>query len=237
MTENKPLTGYPSIDKPWLKYYKPGAEEAATNIPVGKTVWDVIEEKLLQYKDIPAIEYFGHVISRPEFIDMVYTWARSFKALRVKENEIVAYYGPLFPDVCAMTFALNMIGACPYFVKLAITPDALAEETQECRIAIVFEDMWQNVSSEFTKDRFEKVIIINAADGMAGAKKQIAALLSKLKSKKNELSTGDKYCSVREIKALAKDYIGELKVPFVPERPAFITSSSVFMSLLPVGLP
>ena len=40
-TEKKP-TGYASIDKPWLKYYKPGAEEAATNIPEGKTVWDVI---------------------------------------------------------------------------------------------------------------------------------------------------------------------------------------------------
>ncbi len=27
MPENKPLTGYPSIDKPWLKYYKPGVEK------------------------------------------------------------------------------------------------------------------------------------------------------------------------------------------------------------------
>ena len=54
MQEKK--TGYPSIDKPWLKYYKPGAEEAANNIPEGKTVWDVIEEKLLQYR---ALEEFG----------------------------------------------------------------------------------------------------------------------------------------------------------------------------------
>ena len=75
MKKSDALTGYASIDKPWLKYYKPGAEEAATNIPAGKTVWEVIEEKLLQYKDIPAIEYFGRKISRSEFIDMVYTWA------------------------------------------------------------------------------------------------------------------------------------------------------------------
>ena len=68
--EEKKMTGYPSIDKPWLKYYKPGAEEAANNIPEGKTVWDVIEEKLLQYKDIPAIEYFGRKIAKPEFIDI-----------------------------------------------------------------------------------------------------------------------------------------------------------------------
>ena len=40
---NENLTGYPSIDKPWLKYYKSGAEDMAKNIPLNKTVWDVIE--------------------------------------------------------------------------------------------------------------------------------------------------------------------------------------------------
>lgn len=226
MTENKPLTGYPSIDKPWLRYYKPGAEERALNIPANKTVWDVLEEKLYEYIDTPAIEYFGRVIPRKEFIDLVYTWAKTFKAMGVMENEIVAYYGPLFPDVCAVAFALNTIGACPYFLKLAITPEALAEETKECRLAIVFEDMWKNVSDEFAKDRFEKVIIINAADGMAGAKKQIASLISKLKVKSEGHPTGEKYYSVREAKAFAESYSGEVKTPFVPDRPAFITSSS-----------
>ena len=70
MPEQK-QTGYPSIDKPWLKYYNAGAEEEANNIPLNKTVWDVIEERLIKYIDIPAIEYFGRTISRQEFIDMV----------------------------------------------------------------------------------------------------------------------------------------------------------------------
>lgn len=70
--------------------------------------------------------------------DEVYTWAKAFKSLGVKENEIVSYYGVFMPDVCAMTFALNMIGACPYFLKLAISPEALAEGTKDSRIAIVF---------------------------------------------------------------------------------------------------
>ena len=223
---SKKMTGYPSIDKPWLRYYKEGAEERANNIPKGKTVWDVIEEKLYEHIDIPAIEYFGRVISRKEFIDMVYTWARALKALGVKENEVVPYYGPFFPDVGAMAFAFNMIGACPYFLKLAISPEALAEETKESRIAIVFEDMWQNVSCEFTKDHFEKVIIINAADGMSGSKKQIVFLLSKLKSKNGKALKEDKYLTVKQAKSLAKTYSGELKVPFEPDRPAFITSSS-----------
>lgn len=224
--QKEELTGYPSIDKPWLKYYKEGAEERALDIPKNKTVWDVIEEKLYKHIDIPAIEYFGRMISRREFIEMVYTWAKAFRAMGVKEDEIVAYYGPFFPDVGAIALALNMIGACPYFLKLAISPDALAEETKECKLAIVFEDMWQNVSSEFSKDRFDKVIIINTLDGMAGVKKQVASLLSKLKLKTVKLPENKKYLSVKEAKSFAESYDGEVKASFVPDRPAVITSSS-----------
>ncbi len=225
MQEQK-LTGYPSVDKPWLKYYKKGAEEAANNIPVGKTVWDVIEEKLYEHIDIPAIKYFGRVISRKEFIGLVYTWARVFKALGVKEDEVVAYYGPFLPDVGAMAYAMNMIGACMYFLKLAISPEALAEETKDCRFAICFEDMWQNVGYEFSKDRFEKVIIINAIDGMGGPKKQVASLIKKLKSNPDNNFKGEKYFSVKEAKKLASTYTDEVKAPFTSNRPVFITSSS-----------
>ncbi len=226
MSEKKEQTGLPSVDKPWLKYYKDGAEKAANNIPTNKTVWDVIEEKLYQYIDFPAIEYFGRVISRTEFIDLVYTWAKAFKAMGVRENEVVAYYGPFFPDAGAMAFGLNLIGACPYFLKLAIGSEALAEETKECKVAIVFDDMWQNVASEFSKDRFEKVIIVKVTDGMPNPKKQVVSLLTKLKSKKTLVPVGEKYLSVKQAKALAKTYTDNVKVPFIADRAAFITSSS-----------
>lgn len=228
MLDRKPRIGYPSVDKPWLKYYKPGAEKSATNIPAGKTVWDVIEEKLLQYKDIPAIEYFGRKISRPELIDMVYTWARAFKALGVREGEVIPYYGPFFPDVGAMAFALNLIGACPYFLKLAISPAALAEETADSRTAVVYSDMWANVSGEFSKDRFEKVIFVTATDAMPSPKKQIVSLLGKLKHDKKAplIPSGDKYLRLDEAKKYSARSSGEVKARFVPDRAAFITSSS-----------
>ena len=221
--ENKNITGYPSIDKPWLKYYPKGAEESINNIPTEKSIWDVIEEKLIEYRQIPAIEYFGHIISRDEFREMVYTWARAFKAMGVKQNEIVSFYGPMFPDIGAMLFALNMIGACPYFLKLAISPEALTEETCESRVAVVFDDMWRNVSCEFTKDRFERIIIITAADGMSGVKKTLVSAVSKLKGSDFK---GEKYCSIKQAKAFADKYNGNLKAPFISDRPALITSSS-----------
>ena len=166
------------MDKPWLKYYKPHAEKEVLNAPTDQTVWDVIEKSLYEHIDIPAIEYFGKVISRKTFIDHVYLWAKVFRKLGVKEDEVVAYYGPFMPDTCYMIFALNMLGACPYFLKLAITPEALAEETKECRLAIVFDQMWDKVSGEFSKDRFEKVIIAKITDAMPSPKKQIVSVLS-----------------------------------------------------------
>ena len=221
-------TGYPSVDKPWLKFYKPGAEEASTMIPTEKTVWDVIEKKLWEYKDIPAIEYFGRVISRPEFIDLVYTWAKAFQILGIEENEIVPYYGPFLPDVGAMAFALNILGACTYFLKIPIPSDSLAEETKESRFAIVFEDMWDDVCSEFTKDRFQKVIVISAIDGMACPKKQILSIIKKVteKERSKHKFVGNKYLRLNQAKNRAKLASGHFRAPFIPNRDAFITSSS-----------
>ena len=198
-------TGYPSKDRPWLKYYEDNAEGIANNIPNNKTVWDVIEESLYKYIDIPALEYFGRIISREEFLNDVYIWAKALKKLGIEENEVVPYYGPFMPDICAMIFAMNMIGACPYFLKLAISPEALAEETKDCRFAIVFDQMWENVSAEFSKDRFKTVVIAKITDAMPSPKKQIVTVLSQLKGKTN-LPKGQKYVSLIEAKRLAKYY-------------------------------
>ncbi len=226
MSEN--LTGYPSIDKPWMKYYKNGADIEANNIPENKTVWDIIEEKLLEYSDVPAIEYFNRSISRKQFIEMVYTWAKAFRVIGIEADEVVSIYSPFFPDICAITLALNMIGACPYFLKMAISPEALAEETKEHRIAIVYDKMWENVSSEFSKDRFEKVLIATATDGMLCFQKHIMSFFSKMKSKKDgfKIPNTKKYIRLEQVKSLSDEYKGVLKSSFVSNRAAFITSSS-----------
>lgn len=218
--------GYPSVDKPWLKYYKDGAEDEANRLPANKTVWDVIEESLHEYIDIPALEYFGKTISRQKFIDNVYLWARAFKALGVKADEIVAYYGPFLPEVCYMAFALNVIGACPYFLKLAISPEALEEETRECRIAIVFDQMWSNVKAEFMKDRFDKVIVLRITDSMPCSKRMVLSVLSAIKGTDDGIPAGEKYLSARQARKLSDSYKGEVKTTYVPDRNAFITSSS-----------
>lgn len=223
-----PLTGHASIDKVWLKHFRPEAEASVLDMPTDKTIWDVIEEKLHEHYNVPAINYFGRDISRHEFIDLCYTWAKTFRAMGIQEDEIVPVYGPFVPDICAMTFALNMIGACPYFLKLAISPEALEEECKEAKTAIVFDGMWKNVACEFNKDKYKKVIISSAAQDMPAPKKQIVSLATKMKAikEKSQVPRDKKFVWADDAKKIAEYYTGPVKAPFKPNRRTFITSSS-----------
>ena len=127
-----------------------------------------------------------------------------------------------------MAFAMNIIGACPYFLKIPIPLEALAEETKDSRFAIVFEDMWDDVCPEFSKSRFQKVILITAADGMPSPKRQIVSLIGKIKAirKTAPKPVGGKYLHLNQARYHAKFYGENVKVSFNPNRGAFITSSS-----------
>ena len=222
------LTGYPSIDMTWLKYYANGLAEKVNIIPKNKTVWDVIEEKLEEYYEYPAIEYFETLISREDFVERVYTWARTFRAMGVEPDEVVPIYGPFFPDICAMVFALNAIGATPYFLKLMITPEYLSEETKYSKVAVVYDGMWKNVECEFSKDRFKTVIVASSDVDMPSPKKEIVSFLSKMQAIKNKsrIPEDKKYIWLDDAKKIANYYTGNVKVPFVKDRSAFITASS-----------
>ena len=223
-----PLTGYPSIDKVWLKHFRKEAEGYALDSPTDRTIWDVMEEKLREHYNVPAINYFGTDITRGDFIDLCYTWAKTFKAMGVQEDEIVPVYGPFVPDIAAMVFALNMIGAVPYFLKLAISPEALAEECKEAKIAVVFDGMWNNVAGEFTKDKYKKVIVASVDQYMPAPKKQIVSLATKMKAikEKSRIPRKDKYIWLDDAKKISEYYTGPVKAKFVPNRRTFITSSS-----------
>lgn len=222
------LTGYASKDKPWLRYYEKGAYEKANNIPDGKTIWDVIEESLLKYKDIPALEYFKREISREDFIDSVYMWARSLRGMGIEEGEVVPIYTTFFPDIFAITCALNLIGATSYFLKLSMSKKDFEIETVDARHAIVFDGMWDNVKDIFSDDRFKKVIVITAADSMSRPKKELITFLNYIDQVKNNslIPRKDKYIWVDDVKRMANYYTGNVRVPFVKDRVAFITSSS-----------
>ena len=155
-------------------------------------------------------------------------WARTFRALGVEKGDFIPLYVPASPESYSMFLAANAIGAIPYYQKLAITKEALNEETKGAKIAVVFDAMWNNVSDVFKQDRFKNIIVTSAADSMMFPLKQITKIGSYFKNKKENINIPNtsKYIWVDDAKNIAKYYTGKYKVPFSSNSVAVVTTSS-----------
>lgn len=108
-TENK-LTGYPSIDKPWLKYYS----EEAINAPLPEcTIYEYLWENNKDHLDDIALIYFGKKITYGELFENIDKAAKAFAALGIKKDEIVSVCMASTPETIYTIYALNKIGAIP----------------------------------------------------------------------------------------------------------------------------
>lgn len=223
--QEKKLTGYPSIDKPWLKYYKEGTEERALNTPKDMSFYRFYKENVFVNPDFPVLKYFNAVFSAKQFLETIDMWARAFRAVGVNEDEMVPVYGTWSPEISAVFFALNAIGAHPYFEKLDITEDALRTETAGAKVGVVFEPLWnETAKAVFGEDRFEKVFMVGLADSMRFPLKQLV----KIKGRRFRKSVVNlnKYIFKSQVKKLAKSYSGSIEARFKPNRIAIITTSS-----------
>lgn len=222
------LTGYPSIDEPWMKNYQPGAREIANNVDKNKSLSDVLIEKFDEQSEIPALKYFNATLSRDDFKLLIEKWAKAFREIGVEADEIVPIYGTFFPDICAMILALNQIGAIAYPLKLNESKEDFERETSESKIAIVYDGMWNNVKDIFSDDRFKYVISVSAADGILPPLEQVVRVKSHLDAVKNnsKMPSSKKFLHSKDMMEMADSYKGDYKEPFKKDRLAFINTSS-----------
>ena len=108
MPENKPLTGYPSIDKPWLKYY---VEESATAVIPKHSIYDHIWENNKSHLDDIALVFYNRKIAYRELFNSIDRVARAFVSIGVKENDIVTLLMLNQPETVYCLYALSKIGA------------------------------------------------------------------------------------------------------------------------------
>ena len=68
MPQDKELTGFPSIDKPWIKYYSD--EEKNLIIPEG-SMFDHLFACNSEFPNDIALEYYGHTFSYAELFLLI----------------------------------------------------------------------------------------------------------------------------------------------------------------------
>ena len=114
--EDGELTGYASIDKPWLKFYP---EEKLLEEVSKDSIYNYLKKRI-KNKDLIAINYFGNKISYRELFERIDTTAKSFLEMGIKEGDIVTLLLANTPENVICMYALNKIGAIPNMVDLRV---------------------------------------------------------------------------------------------------------------------
>lgn len=166
----QPLTGYPSIDRPWMKYYS----DETINAPLPEcTIYEYMVQNNKDYPSDIAIIYLGKKITYRELFENIDKTAAAFLKAGVKEKEIVTVALSSIPEAIYCVYALDKIGA----VANMIHPLVGKEETLnyfnevQSRIAVIFDGAYDVIANDINKTSLEKVIVASVADSLPSALK------------------------------------------------------------------
>lgn len=102
------MTGYPSIDKPWLKYFS----EEAISTPIPEcTMYEFLYQSNKDQFDDVALIYYGKKITYRTMFSEIDKAARAFTQKGISEGDVVAVISVTFPEIIYAIYALNKIGA------------------------------------------------------------------------------------------------------------------------------
>lgn len=180
--KEKQLTGYPSIDKPWLKYYS----EEAINAPLPEcTMYEYLWENNKNHLDDIALIYFGKKITYGEMFENIEKTARAFTAIGVREGDIVILCTVTIPETVYCLYALNRIGAIANFIDPRTSESGIRSYINESKADVLLTvDMTYPVIQNAVKNTgVKKVIVVSISDSL----NKIERMAYKLKNKESKL--------------------------------------------------
>lgn len=162
------LSGYPSVDKPWLKYFP----KEYINAQMPKcTMYEMIYNNNQDNLSGTALNYFGKKTSYEQFFQNIDTVARSFLAYGVRAGDVVTVVSLTTPVAITTLYALNRIGAIPNFVNVLSTVDEFESFFKEAQsdVIVTLDLFGGKVMEAAEKYGARLVIVYSMAEGMPSA--------------------------------------------------------------------
>ena len=177
--EDKALTGYPSTDRPWLKYY---SEEAINSSLPEYTIYEYFYENNKDYPNDIALEYMGNKITYGKMFSHIDNCEKSLTALGVKPGNIVTVALPSIPEALYLIYALNKMGAVANMIHPLAGENEIVHYLNEvsCNVAVLFEGTYNIVKNSLYSTSLKKAVVVSAGDSLPFAIKQLYMLKNKL---------------------------------------------------------
>lgn len=156
--ENKKMNGYPSIDKPWMKYY---SEEAVNAMLPNCTLYEYLYENNKDYLNNYALNYFGKRMTYGRLFAEIDYIANAFLREGVMRGDVVTLVTLSCVNQVLCLYALNKIGAVSNFVNVLANVEELETFIKDSNSQIVITmDLFANkVLQAAEKSCVKKVIV------------------------------------------------------------------------------
>lgn len=165
MKEETIRTGYPSIDKPWLKYY---SEEAITAELPEESLYEYIYNCNKNHLQHTALNYFGKKMSFAELFKNINIVANGLMAQGVKEGDVVTVVSLSTVNSVLCFYAINRIGAVANYINVLSSVEDMKKYFLEAdsKVVISLDLFGKNVLEAIEDTLVQKVIIFSLADWM-----------------------------------------------------------------------
>ena len=174
----KQLTGYPSIDKPWLKYYS----EEAISAPIPEcTSYEYIWKNNKEHLEDVALIYFGKRIKYKRLFEKVDEACNAFVANGVKKGDKVIIFSSSTPEFVFSLLALMKIGAVANMINPVFAHEQIKQRVNEtdAKIMLVLDVLFDRIRPIISELCTEKIIVMSVCNEMSGITKMVATLKKK----------------------------------------------------------
>ena len=172
--ESKKMTGYASIDKPWLKYYNFDVDSIEIPKMSMYQMAEMFNKNRLNNTAIELRNSFnnfkkGHKISYEDYFEKIKQFAKASYLLGIKIDEIVPMILPNIPESRISIYGLNFIGATPYALTPMLAPEKLERIIKENEIKniILFSGFYNKYKNIINNNKFDNIIYVNGYESLS----------------------------------------------------------------------
>ncbi len=131
----KNMTGYPTIDRPWEKFYT--KEMLEKEIPK-RTIYQDLYENNKDYLGSYSLNYFGRKITYQELFENIDVVSKALMRYGIKKGDIVTIASPTLPEVIYLFYALSRIGAIANMVDPRTSKEGIEDYLNEVQSNLFF---------------------------------------------------------------------------------------------------
>ena len=163
MTTQNPV--YASQAKPWLKYY---AQKYIDQTLPTLSAFDFVCHRNQNHLNDTALDYYGRKFTYADLIVNVKKTAAALRGVGVKKGDIVTVVSVMTPEIIALFYAADMMGATLNLVDPRYSVEGIREYIEEVdsHLLVCLNVVYERCRQAAKRTNVEKVIVLSPADSL-----------------------------------------------------------------------